>query len=309
MGAHPVEAFNFVMERSGEVPQRMANLDRDIKDAARAAGGFEKLTAVKRYAFHGIGYMDRLVVIPTWLGAYDKAIAGDMAEEEAIYAADKAVRQSQGSGAAKDLAAIQSGRGTAGEAFKFLTMFYSYMSAFYQRERTLGRDVASAGLKDVPKLLARAWWLIILPPLLAEILAGRGPGDDDDDETWASWAFEAMTTQMLGPIPLVRDVAPVLFREFKDQPSFGYRFTPAQGGIESIVRLGKEVERVADGKETRQLTRTSVEAVGYFTGLTTGQMAAAAQFLVDVGADEADPEGLGQWYEGLTKGRIKEGAD
>ncbi len=298
------EAWRFVLENSKEVAARMESLDRDMRDNVKSAmGKTDWLTAPKRFAFHGIAYMDRVVVVPTWLGAYDKAIAGGMTEEDAIYAADKAVRQSQGSGAAKDLAAVQTGRGPAGEALKLLTMFYSYMSAFYQRQRNLGRDVRNASASDIPALMARAWWLLIVPPVLAELLAGRGPEDDED---WAAWSFEKIAFTTLGPIPLVRDVAPVAYAKATDDKTFGYRFTPAAGAMESVTAIAGDAGNVIEGEETKRATRNAIETVGYFTGLTTGQMATAAQFLVDVSYEEQDPETLAQWYEGLTTGKIKE---
>lgn len=297
-------AYEFVLSKSAEVAGRMDNLDRDIRDNVKSAmGKTDWISAPKRFAFHGIAYMDRLVVIPTWLGAYDKAIAEGMADEDAVYAADKAVRQSQGSGAAKDLAAIQSGRGPAGEALKLLTMFYSYMSAFYQRLRSLGRDVRNGSVKDMPALLARAWWLIVVPPVLAELLAGRGPGEDDDE---ALWAFEKMMLSLVGPIPLVRDIAPIALARAKDDPTFGYKFTPVSGAGQSLINVVSDASNIVQGEETKRATRNAIETVGYFTGLTTGQMAAAVQFLVDVGYGEQDPEDFSDWWEGLNTGKIKE---
>jgi len=304
-------AWKFVLEKSQEAAGRMSSLDRDISDAAKRAAGGKKLSAASRFVFHGIGLMDRVVTIPTWLGAYDKALAAGMADADAIYAADKAVRQSQGAGAAKDLAAIQAGRGPVGALAKYLTMFYSFMSAFYQRQRTLARDVRSARPRDIPRLMARAWWLLVVSPLLAELLAGRGPGDDDDDETWATWALQSIGGQFFGPIPIARDVVPVLARKLKDQSTFGYRFTPAQGGVDALLRLADNAERAYEGEETKDATRNVIEFTGYATGsgLATGQIAAATQFLVDVGSDDADPEGFGDWWEGLTTGRLKEDAN
>lgn len=298
------ESWFFVLDKSKEVRSRMENLDRDMRDNVKAAMGKQDwLTAPKRFAFHGIAYMDRMVVVPTWLGAYDKAIAEGMSDEDAVYSADKAVRQSQGSGAAKDLAAVQTGRGPAGEALKLLTMFYSYMSAFYQRQRNLGRDVRNASAEDFPALLARAWWLLIVPPVLAELLAGRGPEDDED---WAAWGFEKIAFTTLGPIPLVRDVAPVAYAKATDDKTFGYRFTPAAGAMESVAAIAGDAGNIIEGEETKRATRNAIETVGYFTGLTTGQMATAAQFLVDVSYEEQDPETVKDWYDGLTTGKVKE---
>ena len=120
--------------------------------------------------------------------------------------------------------------------------------------------------------------------------------------------MELTAKQFMGPIPIARDVVPVLISKAKDEPTFGYRFTPAQGGIETLIRVGEDAERVAEGEETKRATRNLIELVGYTTGngLATGQVATATQFLVDVGSGDADPEGFWDWYEGLTKGKLKD---
>lgn len=306
--AHPVASFDMVLEKSQEVRGRMENIDRDIRDSIRrATSATGWISNAKLFAFHGIGYMDRIVVIPTWIGAYNKALAGGMSEQDAIYAADKAVRQSQGASAPKDLAAIQRGRGPAGEVGKLTTMFYTFFSGQYQRQRTLARDIGDAvgnrRISDMPALLARAWWLIVVPPILSELLAGRGP---DDDEDWGLWAFQKMLMSMLGPIPILRDLAPVAWNKAADQPTFGYRFSPAVGGIESAINLIGDIGNVVEGEDTKRMTRNALETAGYVTGMVPGQLAASTQFLVDVGYGEQDPETFGDWYEGLTKGKIKE---
>lgn len=305
---NPVQSFRFVMERSGEVANRMDTLDRDIRTSLnRMQGKTGSIWDAKRFMFHGIGYMDRVVVMPTWIAAYNKALAAGSLEADAIYAADKAVRVSQGAGAPKDLASIQRGTGKWGEALKLLTMFYSYLSAFYQRERTLGRDVQTAvrerDVSMTPQLAARAWWLIIVPPLLAEMLAGRGPGDDED---WGWWAFRKILFQMLGPIPLVRDLGEPAWAKAMGKPSFGYSISPMQRAGETFVNVAGDAGAIARGEETKRATRNVLEATGYATGLVPGQFASAVQFLVDVGEGDQDPEGIAQWWEGLTTGKIKD---
>lgn len=255
----------------------------------------------------GIGLMDQAVVIPTWMGAYNKAIAAGMEEADAIFAADKAVRVSQGASGAKDLAAVARGDGKWGEALKFFTMFYSYLSAFHQRQRTLGRDVATAvrerDYRLTPRLVARAWWLIVVPPLLAELLAGRGPEEEED---WGWWAFRKMLFQSLGPIPFVRDLGEPLWAAAEGRPSFGYSMSPIQRVGETFVNVGGDAGKVARGEDTTRATRNALEAAGYATGLVPGQVAGAVQFLVDVGEGEQNPETAAEWWEGLTKGKIKE---
>lgn len=305
-GVQMPEMMAFALSKSKELPFRLDTLDRDIRlemDRLQQKGGKARdgLTAAKRFAFHGIGYMDRLVSIPTWTGAYNKAIAAGLDDGAAVFAADKAIRLSQGAGSPKDLAAVSRGAGRAGELMKIFTMFYTYLSSVYSRQRSLGRDIARAGAKDIPHLIARAWWLVVVPPLLAELLSGRGP---DEDEEWGWWAFQKMLSQSLGAIPIVRDATDPVFDRIAGRPGFDYRMSPFSGVGESATNVAGDIGKIAEGDETKRATRNALEFVGYTTGMVPGQFASASQFLVDVGYGEAEPENLGDWYTGLTKGRL-----
>ncbi|UXC93134.1 acetyltransferase [Sphingobium sp. RSMS] len=297
----PIETMNFVMATSQEVAARSETLDRDIRDAVRREQSkVGALSDVKRFGFYMIGMMDRFVSTAGWIGAYNKGLSEGMSDRDAIAFADKAIRESQGAGAAKDLAAIQRGKGAAGEAGKLLTMFYSYMSAYYQRQRTIARDYGTAfrtgSVKDFPGLLSRTVMLYLIPTIASELIAGRGP---DDDEDWAWWAMQKVGLAALGPIPVVRDVAGGI------ASGFGYTFTPAAGVGTSIVNAAKDIGRLIEGEETKRATRDVLEMAGYLGAPVTGQMAASAQFLVDVGAGDQHPETFGDWWEGITKGKIK----
>lgn len=302
----PRETTDFVLEKSFEVRDRLDTLDRDIADNIRSITGQRDIAAdVRRFAFTGIGYMDRLVVIPTWLGAYNRAITSGMDERAAVHAADSAVRESQGSGAAKDLAKVQRGTGRSGEAMKLATMFYSFQSSQYQRFTSLAWDVGDARRSGqlpqrFPELLARSWWMIAVAPMVATLLAGRGP---DDDESAPAWALEQSLFNAFGPVPFLRDIGPVFYSRATGGDSFGYRFSPAGGAFEASERMAADINRIRQGKATERATRNTLEAAGYATGLVPGQVAASAQFTVDWMTGDADPETAGEWWNGITKGR------
>lgn len=287
-------AYRFVMERSSEVRNRMDTLERDVRENVKQLAGRTDLIAnARKFAFYGIGYMDRVVVIPTWLGAYNRGISEGMSEADAGYYADKAVRQSQGAGAAKDLAAIQ----RSSEGLRLATMFYSYWSAVYQRYRTLARDTRTAGVRDVPDLIARSFWLIIVAPILPELLAGRGP---DDDEDWGMWSFQKMLAGLFAPIPIARDVVNAA------QSGFGYSFTPAARAFETGLNVWTDAGNLWEGDDTKRATRNVLELSGYTLGLPTGQLASSTQFIVDVSEGEQDPQTITDWMEGLSKGKLSD---
>lgn len=304
--ADPVGTYDFVMERSKEVSARMETMERDINANIRDLQGKSGLLAnVRRFAFHGIGYMDRVVVIPAWIGSYNKALREGMTEDEAVHYADKIIRQTQGSGAAKDLAAVQRNS----EWMRLATMFYSYASAFYNRQRNLGRDAAGAwrgkDVKALPGLVARAWWLFAVAPLLGAlpgaILSGGGP---DDDESWFAWAMGVMGANFFYGVPIVRDIAS------SAASGFDYSFTPASRMVDTIMQAGSDLVALGDMDEetetSKRSVKTAVESVGYVTKLPVGQVSNAAQFIADWATGEADPDGVGDWLTGLQRGKLEE---
>ncbi len=115
-----------------------------------------------------------------------------------------------------------------------------------------------------------------------------------------------MLFNSLGAIPLVRDVARPLWDKAAGEKGFDYQLSPIQRGAQTVINTAGDVGKIARGDETTRATRNALESIGYTTGLVPGQIAASAQFLVDIGEGDADPQTIGEWYEGLTKGRIKE---
>ncbi|MFC0683053.1 hypothetical protein [Novosphingobium clariflavum] len=314
----PVRLGKLVLEKSPDVRQRLDTMDRDIRaevNRLAATNPISKLEAKvahgKQFAFHYIGLMDRVVAIPTWLAGYNNAIEAGLSEDDAIYAGDKAVRASQGAGGPKDLAAVQRGTGALGEAGKLLTMFYSFLSMQYQRERSLARDVMGLDERTVratPRLLARATLLFLVQPMLTEFLRGvaGGSAGPDDDEWWAQWFLRKTLANALGPIPVVRDVFEPAWNKARGQGFASPSITPVQRAYESVANVFGDVGRIARGEETKHATKNALEATGYVTGLVPGQIASATQFLVDWANGDADPDGPRQVLEGLSTGHIEE---
>lgn len=300
----PVGSYRFVLENSQEVSARMETMDRDMRDMLTSDSRLGKgAAAIKANGFVLIGVVDRFVSVVSWMAAYNKAQSRGDPEMQSIAYADEAVRKSQGSGSSKDLAAIMRGKGVAGEAFKMITPFYSFMSAYYQRQRTLARDYGTAfrtkSISDFPGLMGRTLMLYVLPVLAAEWLTGRMP-DDDDEESWTQWLLGAMAVNALGPLPVVRDLANFAVKGFGGDVSSVDRF------VGSTSRVITDIKNLSEGDETKRATRNAMEAAGYVGAPTSGQMAATTQFVVDVFGGDQHPEGWGDWWEGLTKGKIKE---
>jgi hypothetical protein len=308
---------NHVLEQSPEVRAHLEHFDNDIRKQIDKLNDGRPLTKAaahireaQRFLFHGIGFMVQRVSVPVWVGAYNKGISEGLSDADAKFAADKAVRKTMGSAGAKDLAAIQRGTGKWGEVAKLFTMFYTQMSAQYQRQRTLYRDATGQDVRQprsLGRLAARAWWLIAIAPMwdaaIKMALGGHGP---DDDEWWATFVFKHMLANQLAPIPGLRDLFQPTWNAVAGHKVFNPSVTPLQKVYDSVINLGKDLGNVAHGKPTKQLTRHALESVGYATGLVPGQFASATQFLVDLSNGQAHPHSVSDWVQGLSTGRIKE---
>jgi hypothetical protein len=277
---HPIEMTNTVRELSGEMRNRPQSLDRDIRGQLQMMIGKNSLLSdAQRFAFHGIAMADTMVTVPTWMAAYKAAIREGKSEEVAILEGDAAVRLTQGAGGAKDLSAVQRNN----ELMKALTMFYSYFNVLYNRMRDMGRDTQS--IKDMPKFLSRAFFTVMIPAVMGDLIVGRGP---DDEEDYPSWMARKVLLYPLMSIPLLRDIASSL------DSGYDYKFTPLASGLEKLYKLGKTVVKtVSDEKDMEwgSFAVKAAETIGYLAGVPgTAQMSATGKYLwrVNEGEEEAD---------------------
>ncbi len=293
LGVHG--APEFVFSRSPEMEQRGRELDRDLRDAmlefGEGAGGLDR---VRQWAFAGIGFMDRYVVaMPTWLGAYHKAIHEGHEESDAIAAADKAVRTSQGSGRAKDLAAVQAPNS---EFMKLFTLFYSYFNVQYQRQRDAGRAVARG---DILGAARTSFWMLVAAPLAGALLTGDLP---DDEEGWLEWIAAKVFFNFWAGVPVIRDVASYGERKVRGKYS-EYAVTPlarVAGSVEDT--LGDVIKLVTEGEPGDRWVKHAIETPGYFIGAPTGQAANTVQYLSDLIDGDQEPENVVEFVTGLLKG-------
>jgi hypothetical protein len=289
---------DFVFEKSGEMRNRMNEVDRDMRDVLREMGGDHgALATVRRFSMQGVAMLDMASALPTWLASYTDALKGGMDDASAVYAADQTVRNAHGAGGAKDTAAIQRGS----ETQKLFTMFYTFWNHLYNRQRDLVRDATQIrSVGDFGSVLARSFFYLIAPPIIHGLVAGGNAKDDDGEGPgWAAWAAGHIGLGLVSGVPVVRDVASAIGTGRE------YSMSPAAEGVTKGLQLGKDVGRalgMIDGDPSDRWVRHAIETPGYFLGLPTGQAAGAGQFLWDVWHGDEDPEGVSQWARGMMYG-------
>lgn len=296
----PFEQAAWVREKSAEMRHRANDLERDMRAAQlKLQGKTGALNDVRRLAFQGIAMFDAAVSIPTWLGAYNKGLREGMADQDAVYYADKMVRDTQGAGAAKDMASVQRGD----PIWKLFTMFYSYFSVFYNRQRGLARDVRDPNV-SWGSVVNQSFFLLVVPTLASALLTGQGP---EDDESWEAWATRNMVFGLFTGMPWVRDAANAASNKIGGKNFGGAKLSPVQGSIDNLIRLGEDIGRVASGEDaSKNAIKNFFNVTGVLTALPLGQVGQSAQFVWDaLIAGSQDPEGVVDWLKGLAFGPEK----
>jgi len=283
----PASSYRMVTTLSGEMRHRLEMRDRDLRDKLRLLEGrHDFLAQVQDVALRGIAWADMMVSLPTWLGAYQKALDGGATQDTAIKAGDRAVRLSQGAGGQKDLAAVMARNDTL---MRILTMFYTPFNALYNRLRAVGHDVG--GIRDAPQAAVRLWWVWLVPAVMGELLTGRGPDDDEDE---LSWALKQSLIYLALGVPVLRDIVGGALGEF------GYQLSPVAQVGNTVASTIKKAGQVAAGDaEIDELVKPVLRTTGYLVGLPTGQIQITGEYLYDLATGEADPDDLGEFAYGM----------
>ncbi len=173
--AHPKRVSEEIVAKDPMMADRAKTMQREISEIQNQIQA-SKLDPVRATFFVLIQKAQWIADAPTWLGAYEKAVAEGNDEERAVALADQAVLDSQGGGQTKDLAQIQRG----GPLLKLWTNFYSYFNVIYN----LGAEKTNEKIgspKLYPSLALDYLLLYIIPAALVTILRDALSGGDDDD--------------------------------------------------------------------------------------------------------------------------------
>lgn len=302
------EGKAFVFARSGEMRNRMNEVDRDVREHIREIDTrmMDTTTSaiqrgsdlLKAHAYQGIAMLDMASALPTWMGAYHKAMdpAGlNMSEQDAIYFADKTVRNAHGGTGVKDMAAIQRGP----EFLKLFTMFYTFWNHNINRLMDTARLAGDAETwKDGSKAANVIMKFLIYTLGIQTLHSIVHPSKDDEGDTnWLKWAGKEFTSAAFSGIPVLRDLA-AHYISGKD-----YSATPAAGMVDTIGQSGVDAANALTGKDANpKVLKHTITTAGYVFGLPTGQAAASGQFLWDVSQGAQDPQDIGDWYRGMLHG-------
>lgn len=212
----PVKTHQWVMENSSMMRNRAKTLNREINEIMNTVRAGKKLTALQASYFFMITKMQMMIDIPTYVSAYEKALADlgyenaasegerQAIEKKAHTFAGQTVIDTQVGGEIKDLAGVQKG----GQGQKLFTNFYSWFSALYNLNAENFRTKNLKNPVEFADFVATAILLNVMPAIYSVLLKEALKGDcgwDDTECLLQRYKSEQMGT-IFGQVIGMRDI-------------------------------------------------------------------------------------------------------
>lgn len=246
----------WVHDKSEFMRNRHVTMGREINEIRNSIRGQTMSGVVSDSYFYFIYKMQQIVDIPTWIGAYEKAMHSGVDTDRAIALADQAVLDSQGGGQIKDLAQIQRG----GPLMRLWTNFYNFFNTTYNLTtesvlKTNFRSPSSIGRLAVDLLL-----LYTVPAVIGFMLKSALRDDEPPDDLLERLLHE-QASYVLGTMVGLREFSSVI------QGYYGYEGPAGTRFYSEMVNLIKQAgQGEADAAAWKSLNQVAGILLHYPAG-------------------------------------------
>lgn len=271
------DQYRFITQKSTYMRERAANMDRDMAlgDKIQVGQNESEIRSLITHGKYGIdkinsgafkimAWTDEMFSLPEWMATYKGtmrklSLEGKLSQEEmnaeAVRLADKAVRETFGSGEVKDQTAFM----RKGDWLTKMTSFFSYTNLVTNQFIRAGYEMYDH--KNIKPLLTATlfWWLLngFFEACLRELW-----DDSKDDDKWRKKLIYVMASGgPLGGVPVIREALPsaanYMAKGGKGQLQDLAPDVPALGGL---TYLGKALQSYYKG-DTLETGRNINKAV------------------------------------------------
>jgi hypothetical protein len=271
----PVGLVTQVHEKSEFMRNRSRTQQRELNEIQSVVQGKSEVREkIDTLMFMPMQSLQLIADIPTWWGAYQKALAEapvdmdqEVADERAVKLADQALIDAQGGGQVKDLALIQRG----GPMQKLFTVFYGFFSTAYNLGVERAKETNYRSPLEVMHLAGDFLLLYSVPAVLASLLKDAlTPGGGDDPEKLARKLIGEQISYLMGLMVGVREMTgAVQYVTGTKQFDTSYGGPAGLRFFQELDKLGKQI---GQGELDRALARSLVNVGGVMLALPSAQI-------------------------------------
>jgi hypothetical protein len=263
--ARPIESTAMVKEKSGFMAARTRTMFRDLNELRnKVAGQTTAGELMGRYGFFLTAHAQMMVDVPTWIGAYEKGIAGGHDEATAIALADQAVKDSQGGGEEVD----QSGITRGGPMVKLFTAFYEFMNT-QANVLYLAHATTDTKAKEFVHFALVGVVPVLMSALLRDALTPGDSGDWDDPEHIMKKVLSELGSNLFGMVAFGREFAGAFKFLVGDGKGISYSGPTGLRFIGDVEKLAKQIKQ---GELDDAFRKAFVNVLGDLTGIPAVQI-------------------------------------
>ena len=311
----PRELAASVAEMSPYMQQRLANevhaMAEEIDHILLNPTRFEKAQdwAIAHSYFLQMA-VDTAMSPIIWQAKFNEETARGAAQQEAVDLADAAVRMTQGTNRAIDIAAMEKGS-------PFYRMFMQFAGYFNTQANLVGEKLAAEAL--LPKtpakygrigmILAMGWWAPAIATALIVQLFRGGVDDDDQDGEWLDdWLVSTFIGSPIryavAAIPVFGTTINAAVNSFNNKPyddriSVSPAVSLVEGGFRGAQAAYGAIE---DPTKAGRAIRDLGTFLSLFTGVPVTPATRAAGFATDVETGKVSPTSGADYARGIITG-------
>lgn len=278
---NPIALSREVAARSDLMANRAKTMNREINEIQSIVRDKSRIREVAdRITFLPLTMTQQMVDLPTWWGAYQKALDEGNADDRSVALADQAVLDSQSGGQIKDLAKIQRG----GTFLKLMTTFYGFFNSTYNLSVEATKATNFSDPVQVVGLAGKYMLLWMIPALMGTLLKNLLTGADWDPDKLAKKAIGDQIAYMMGMMVGLRDIAGAA-QTVTGTNEFTTGYAGPSGGrfFGEVYKLAMQVHQ---GDVDMPLIKALDNVVGILFKLPSGQINRTVEGIAALNAGE-----------------------
>lgn len=303
--------WGMALEKSEELQRRMRNFSEIIAghgSEINLRGAKSKFQTYRDFMMSAgatpVAISDMLSSVPTWLAKYKDGVAQGLDEGQAVFEADRAVRQTHGSSAITNKPSMARSNNALGPWFTSLYSFFSHMLQKQYEMAWMAKDSFTdvkggdlSTLKEhAPNILKGFFSYILIPALVEELVT---PYTNSEKDSWGMKAAKGLGMGISSSLTGIRDAVRAVI-DARD-PQIGLMGTATK----SVTDLARDLQRPDRISKERAgvLIKDAVTIGGVLTGLTNASEGKALEYAQRYAAGLEKPKGAWDVATGLRFGK------
>lgn len=264
-----MEMVNFAKEKSTYMRERNEQFTSDMQHEMASLTMQNSIMPEMGSFLILMRMVDQITSTTVWSAAYEDGLKRFKDDARAVEYANNVVRSTQGSGRDVDTSKIMTRFGPWSKPFIMFYSFFNRQLSLLVRQGVISEREWNNGnkAKAVGTFTAAYIAIVVIPAMINDIAGGKCDKANDAGG-WTKCISKAITMNMAGFVPVLRDVAPYAWGLLdKSEPDFGLRMTALSAYFEGFFKGVKSTVDMAEGHGDDKDTKAIFMGLAFSFGL------------------------------------------